>query len=212
MTGERINVRRQHFSFADSSRTHTYEPRAPLKCRALRSCSWMNPTRRKHVQKKTNQHFTGSVAIYPSFYCCYSLSILSHHMLSLCSGCEGFPNRTVAKMSRAASRTESVGILGRTLFRHLHSLLWSGHACLCRGSTLILANSQTCTRRHHSRALILPDKRRYSNGPSCTANISVRFHVWKNKNKKAEAFHTFVIPLHYNNLNGKTRHTINTHT
>lgn len=39
---------------------------------------------------------------------------------------------TKAKMSLAARRTESVGILGRRLRRLLHSLLWPDHACLCR--------------------------------------------------------------------------------
>ena len=38
--------KRQHLIFFTSSKTHTYVTHVLLKCRALRYCSWMTPTRR----------------------------------------------------------------------------------------------------------------------------------------------------------------------
>lgn len=66
------------------------------------------------------------------------------------------------------------------------------------------------TQTLHTHVLTVPDKWHYSNGSSCTANISIRFHVW-GKKKKGRNIPHFVILWHNNNLNGKTRHDINTH-
>lgn len=51
-------------------------------------------------------------------------------------------------MSLAARRTESVGILGRRLRRHLHSLLWPDHARFCRRQAFQQTDKHTHTRAH----------------------------------------------------------------
>lgn len=104
-------------------------------------------------------------------------SVVPIFFLIMYHNCERCQNRTIAKMSLAASRTESVGILGRRLWRHLHSLLWSDHARLCREELYLskhpdrLPYKCTCS--------TVPDKWHYSIGPSCTANILIRFPDWK---------------------------------
>lgn len=59
-------------------------------------------------------------------------------------------------MSLAVRRTESVGILGRRLRRHLHSLLWSDHAFFCRGRTFLQTETHTNKHTHpHTPTLYL---------------------------------------------------------
>lgn len=164
-----------------------------LKCRALRYCCYMNSTRIKTRRQisisflpwlflriwrtPSNEVFWAGWIFFQTDQQQMVSSVVAIFFLIMYHNCERCQNRTIAKMSLAASRTESVGILGRRLWRHLHSLLWSDHACLCREELYVSKHPDRhphkCTRS------TVPDKWHYSIGPSCTANILIRFHVWK---------------------------------
>lgn len=57
-------------------------------------------------------------------------------------------SHTSLKMILVSRRTESVGILGWRRLRHLHSLLWSGHACFWKVQMRIKNNKK---KRFHKR-------------------------------------------------------------